>query len=277
MALGEDNATAGPPEVARYHLLVIGVEYYTNYARLHNTVTDAAKVAGALIGRYSFDRPGTVADLRMTDRRYDRPEYPNPIPLYQSAGTTCLFNENASRDNILDKLDEYASSGGDTGLGEDDALVIYFAGHGIFKDPFYYLVLHNSDISKPRTMISVDEIALPLKNYAVQKKGRHILLILDSCFAGGASFGFTTSQTGKNRFSRQILTSCSAEQPADDGLLYAGSAFANALCNALKENQEPTINIEKLKILQEAKFAADETKTSDVQRIETGAMPGALG
>jgi hypothetical protein len=260
----------------RYHLLVIGIEYYAHFTQLPNAVLDAAQIADLLTDKYNFDRPENFDTLQQTDNRYQNPAFNSPLPVFNSQFTTCLYNEAAKKNDITKKLDEYAGITGNNKLGEFDALVIYFAGHGIFKNDTYYLIAQDSNKNDPGSFITVDEIAMRFKNYPTQKHSQHVLLILDSCYAGGANLGLTAGLAAMGTFTRQVLTSCTNEQPANDGVIYRGSAFARSLQSALQQNQSPLTSIDALVLAQRVQFESDETKSSDFQTIELANLPGAL-
>ena len=65
-----------------------------------------------------------------------------------------------------------------------DRLLLYFAGHGIARNsdtsPEGYLVPQDGDINHPETLLRMGD----LHDWLSQLECRHLLVILDCCFAG---------------------------------------------------------------------------------------------
>ncbi|MBD3883866.1 caspase family protein [Phormidium tenue FACHB-886] len=139
-------------------------------------------------------------------------------------------------------------------LGADDRLLFYFAGHGIALDgedgPAGYLVPQNALLGNPASFLRMQDLhdaltALPC---------RHLLAILDCCFAGAFRWASTRKLLAipkvihKERFDRfitdpawQVITSAASDQQALDSLATDDrgqqgnhSPFAAALIQALQ-------------------------------------------
>ena len=132
------------PGQGRYYALVIGINNYTQYPKLQTPHDDATALAAVLHEQYGF----TVEKLM-----------------------------DATRDQILGTLDHYRGS-----LGEDDSLLVYFAGHG-FNDTkinrAYWLPIDATPDTFSRWISGIDitdrDKAMP---------ARHVLIIADSCYSG---------------------------------------------------------------------------------------------
>lgn len=145
-----------------------------------------------------------------------------------------------------------------TELGADDRLLVYFAGHGIALDgddgPTGYLIPQDGAVDDRRSFLAMTELQSWLNGLPC----RHLLLILDCCFAGAFRWASTRNLTvvpeviHQERYDRfiqspawQVLTSAAYDQTALD--LLAGdvkrglapntenshSPFAYALFQAL--------------------------------------------
>jgi energy-coupling factor transporter ATP-binding protein EcfA2 len=133
---------------------------------------------------------------------------------------------------------------------EDTRVVIYYAGHGIQQDKSTglegYLVPTDADILDSRSFIAMKELAATIKSLA----SRHVLLILDCCFAGTFNF-LSTKMVGFDEDnekmssqyfdmytqcqSRKVLTSSTARQKAFDKIDFddSNSPFTKLLVKAI--------------------------------------------
>jgi len=146
---------------------------------------------------------------------------------FKSENVTVLFDEEATRDNILQTLDDLASK-----LTDTDNLIIYFSGHGEYKKSQNngYWIPVNAE-QKHSQYISNSDI----KDHLNVIKAHHIFLISDACFSGSL---FRSSQ-GKNvttyydkYASRWGLTSGRGIVP--DGKPGTNSPFAKELLKHLR-------------------------------------------
>ena len=127
-----------------YFALIIGNNDYKNFDKLETPIVDAEAISKTLKETYNFK-------------------------------TEIL--ENATRDQILDKLYEYRSI-----LNENDNFLIYYAGHGSEDESSSegYWQPVGSKKNKPSSWISNSEILTNIRAL----KAKHILIIVDSCFSG---------------------------------------------------------------------------------------------
>ena len=195
-------------------LFVVGIDTYIRWPRLSTAVYDAKAFRNVLLSRYHFDKNHLIE----------------------------LYDEKATRKNIIDRLRLLAGK-----VGEQDSLVIYFAGHG-YLDPITKIgswVPVESGVNEASTWISNQEIKNYLRVDVI--KAKHILLISDSCFSGVFFRGSrgklpeVTDSAIKKAYeltSRQAITSGGLEPVSDEGF-GKNSVFSYFLNNALKENQKP--------------------------------------
>jgi uncharacterized caspase-like protein len=127
------------------YLLMIGIDEYLHEARLYNCVKDVKCVAEVLTTRFQF----------------------NPEDLF------LLLNENASKRNIYKQLIELIDI-----LQENDSIVIYYAGHGFYKENLNegYLVPYDASASYIDTCIELSMFSKFINTF----KAKHILFISDS-------------------------------------------------------------------------------------------------
>ncbi|MBL0177429.1 MAG: caspase family protein [Ignavibacteria bacterium] len=195
-----------------YHALIIAEEEYTNprYQKLKRPAQDARNLADVLIDMYHFDEPNVR--LMFNPKRRD---------IYSAFDTL-----------------EYK-------LTEDDNILIFYAGHGLFEEKTGqgYWIPCDADENKS-TWISNGAIRDALK--AIMAK--HVLLISDACF-GGSIFndmrGTTLNlealvQRRYAKRSRKAITSTGYEETSDV------SVFMEVLLAALKNNTEEYLDMWKL-------------------------------
>ncbi|MEN8254776.1 MAG: caspase family protein [Verrucomicrobiota bacterium] len=202
----QNPATPAVP-ILNYHALVIGVDDYagTGWPQLGTARADAEAMGNILQSRYGFNVTG-------------------------------LTGSQATRGNILRALDQLMH------LTANDALLIYFAGHGFYDkqmDEGYWIPhgaqrfrmgqpakedwLWNSSISRVLN-------ALPAK---------HVLLMADTCYAGSLFRGeeeVLKSNPWYHRAmevpSRYLITSGNLEPVLDSGIRH--SVFAQEILNYLQ-------------------------------------------
>ncbi|GEM_PF-2217690 len=146
-----------------------------------------------------------------------------------------LADRNATRRNILDKLEELMRKTGPRG-----SLLIYFAGHGYLdrhKSNMSYLIPY--DGSRDERVLASRNIPIPaIKQLARACDVQHVYLVLDCCYAGmicmrsGYTFGHSLPDFHYLRELVQepvvnVLAASGAAQKAIDGLF--GRVFRETL------------------------------------------------
>lgn len=167
--------------------------------------------------------------------------------LEQKYGFSTLFIPNASEKNILNTINDFYEQ-----IGENDNLLIYYAGHGNIS---------RSDLSRTErgywlpVDAGKDNISNWINNSVISDhldrlKARSVLVISDSCYAGylGSEkspflFGVSGSQSekaiqaGLSRRARVVISS-GGVKPVLDGSNKTHSIFAGALIDALEQNED---------------------------------------
>lgn len=146
-------------EFERSLAVVIGINDYQNgIARLKTAVPDAVAIATILQDRYQYQLVHPTFD------------------------TGVVVNGYATRENLKSLFIDVIPNQIKPGKG--DRLLLYFAGHGIARSsdtgPEGYLVPQNGKIDRPDSLLRMGELNFWLS----QLQCRHLLVILDCCFAG---------------------------------------------------------------------------------------------
>lgn len=201
-------------------LFVIGIDQYKNWFQLKNAVGDARGIQEVFMEQFGF------------------------TPILDP-----LYDEEATRDNIKDRLDEMRKL-----LKPDDNLVIFFAGHGetrvdtvgdrVIKAGFI-IPADGDALSSHRwsSYISIQEFM----SEVARLPARHVTLLLDACHSGIAldddaqQFRGTDSAPPAalvNAVSRRVITSARGDQLANDrGPVGGHSLFTGMLVQGLKNGQ----------------------------------------
>ena len=131
------------------YLLLIGVNDYSKWNRLHNAVKDCQDIAYILTNYYQFDKENVIT----------------------------LYDNEATRENILETFESLQET-----LNENDNLLIYYAGHGFYDDraSLGYWVPVNARLNKIPDFIRNSTI----HDYLRTINTKHTLLIADACYAG---------------------------------------------------------------------------------------------
>ena len=193
----------------RYFALIIGIDQYKGtWPSLQNAVRDAKAVEEALREDFRFDAIIT------------------------------LYDHQATRAAIIQRFEKLAEV-----IVSDDNLMIYYSGHGDFKEQLNkgYWVPIDATTASTAGYISNSDIQTFLGGIAA----KHTLLISDACFAGDIFRGKTESipfanndryyQEVYRRLSRQAIAS-GGLQPVMDGGRDGHSVFTYYLLKALKSN-----------------------------------------
>lgn len=196
-----------------YHALVIGISDYTGtgWPQLGTARADAKAVGEVLRSRYGFN-------------------------------VTELTGQQASRGNILRTLDQLMN------LTPNDALLIYFAGHGYYDKQMDegYWIPHGAQRSRKDQPAKEDW----LWNSSISRvlsalPAKHILLVADTCYGGSLFRGEEIPEKSNHWYqqaikvpSRYLITSGNLEPVLDSGIRH--SVFAQEILNFL-QYAEPDI------------------------------------
>jgi WD40 repeat protein len=188
--------------------IVAGENKLTAYAFNHDNIKSSDATL-TVTGADSLKRKGTLQILAVGVSQYANREYnlsyttddatsfATQLKLeqekrtqYQSVEIKTLMNENATKANILAELKKLAAS-----VQPEDAVVVYFSGHGKASGDHFYLVPHDLGYSGPRDQLS-DEglqqiLTHSISDLELEEAFRGIdagqmFMIIDACNSGQA-------------------------------------------------------------------------------------------
>jgi peptidoglycan/xylan/chitin deacetylase (PgdA/CDA1 family)/uncharacterized caspase-like protein len=191
------QAAVPPPAPALYHegwAVIIGIDNYPKWPKLHYAVNDANGIKDILLGKFHF-----------------KPDH-----------VVTLLNEDATREKILSALGDTLSN--PKNVQRDDRVFVFFAGHGSTRKlpsgrDLGYIIPFDADTENFQgqsiSMTNFQDISESIP-------AKHVLFIMDSCYSGLA---VTRGQADNNylremtrRTARQMLTAGGAnEEVADNG------------------------------------------------------------
>lgn len=206
-------------QVGKYYALIIGNNNYIHLPKLKTAVEDAKAVDKILRDKFGFE-------------------------------TKLLLN--ATREQIIVALNEYRR------IGENDNLVIYYAGHG-FNDTevekAYWLPV-DARTEDNANWISADDITTNVKKL----NARHVLIVADSCYSGTISRGSDLVVLGAKPTEREkyllkmsdgksrTLMASGGNEPVTDGGGGLYSVFAAALLIGILDMEKDIFTAEELYI-----------------------------
>jgi uncharacterized protein (TIGR02145 family) len=187
----------------RNYVLAISIDEYGEGANLANCVNDANGLIEVLIKQYGFEEDHIFR----------------------------LFNEKATRRGIDKELSRLRDI-----LDQECNLILFFSGHGENDGDIHFIVPSDGVLGEHGTFYSICDLTQRLNGINCF----HMLVILNSCFAGGL-FESTTRQysdpTG-NLPSRWGISAGHSKEKVFDGTPGENSPFSKALIECLKENDE---------------------------------------
>lgn len=181
-------------EFTRNLAIVIGIERYAHVTPLPNAANDARALDEMLRKEHGFE-------------------------------TISRLDTEATRDNLRALFKDLS-----TKLRKDDRLLVYFAGHGVALDGDRgFLVPYDGESNKQDSLLSYED----LRRWLSDLPCRHLLVLLDCCFAG--SFQWSGKISGRrtrgdalyreqyrhwvDNPARQVITSTAFDQEALDNIL----------------------------------------------------------
>jgi peptidoglycan/xylan/chitin deacetylase (PgdA/CDA1 family)/TolA-binding protein len=212
-AVPMDEPAAGATFYRESWAVVVGIDQYQSWPRLHYAVNDARGVRDLLVKRYHF-----------------KPE-----------NVQVLLDGEATRANILKALGDRLAD--PNRVQRDDRVFVFFAGHGVTRKlpsgkSLGYLVPVDADRdnyqSQAISMTNFQDVseAIPAK---------HVLFVTDACYSGVAltrggapgAAGLAYLREVTRRTVRQMLTAGGADQEVADGGPQGHSIFTWALMQGL--------------------------------------------
>ncbi len=166
---------------------------------------------------------------------------------------TLLTGTEAARNRILEVIDQYVQGkGAGQGLGSDDALIVYFAGHGqtvathdLHRTGYlipYDAALVAGDTSEPDRWEREAINMIWLGEQARKMRCRHVLFLVDACYSGwlgarGDASARVDLREILARPSRAALTAGTEEQSAFGDAQLGHGVFTHYLIQQLTRDQ----------------------------------------
>jgi hypothetical protein len=201
-----------PGTDGKYYAIIIGINNYSDPSinELSRPIKDAEMFYDVITSRYTFDK--------------------NNIKLMRDA----TYAE------IVDALDHFAKI-----IEPADNFLIFYAGHGIWDPSSKIGFWLPSDAEKSSKLAWFRNSTL--RDYLLEIKAKHTLLISDACFAGSifkSRSAFTDAEVAINKLyelpSRKAMTSGTLTQVPDE------SVFLKYMIDRLRNNLDKYITSEEL-------------------------------
>ena len=182
-----------PPIYRDSWAVVIGIDTYPKWPKLHYAVNDANGIKEILTRKYGFK----------TDHVFT------------------LLNEDATREKILSVLGDTLSNS--KTVQKEDRVFVFFAGHGATRKlpsgrDLGYIIPYEADLENFQGQ------AISMTNFQDISEGipaKHVMFVMDSCYSGLALT--RAGQVNSNyirevsrRMARQMLTAGGANEQVDD-------------------------------------------------------------
>lgn len=207
-------------ELGDRYALLIGINEYKYFTPLETAVSDIEAIEKILKNNYGFQ-------------------------------TVTIKNQEATRENIIEAINTLRRK-----LGENDKLLIYYAGHGHFDrmtDTSYWIPYEAKPDSDAHYIEAKSAITTNLKRISAKQ----ILIVADSCYSGTLSrAGEVKLQSGsanrsayiKNISSRisRVLIASGGNEPVADGGGGGHSVFARAFMDGLMHPKHNIFSSEEL-------------------------------
>ncbi len=217
-----ENAPNPDLQYANKYAILIGIDSYdskSGFSPLNYAANDAIALKNLLIQKCGFP----------------------------AKNVKILINKEASREKILNALDDYSKEG----ISENSQLLVFFAGHGTTtgrnsnKRRGFLVPVDGDEEKLISTAISMEE----LRNQSESFKSKHVLFLVDACYGGLAQ-----SREGKGQFSKafiknvwsqkgsEIITAGSADETVLEAAEWQHSAFTKVLLDGIEKEEADTNN-----------------------------------
>ncbi len=142
--------------------------------------------------------------------------------LFRKVEVITLFDNDATRQNILAKLDDIASR-----IGQEDVFVFYYAGHGsMVEDKFFFIPTESSRLydigSLQKEAIEAGALQEKFRNIRALKQ----LIVMDACQSGGSVELLATRGAAEEKAIAQLSRSAGIHVMASAGSDQFATEFA---------------------------------------------------
>ncbi len=160
------------------------IESDINSAELFSEVTGKTSTCYVLaVGINQYKNPRMVLNYAKPDAEsFEKIINERGVQLYKNLEVHTLFDEDATRAAILNKMDELAAK-----IHQEDVFIFYYAGHGSMVDDRFFFIPSESlrlyDLSSlQRDAIEANVLQEKLKNIHALKQ----LIVMDACQSGAS-------------------------------------------------------------------------------------------
>ncbi|MEM9043272.1 MAG: caspase family protein [Pseudomonadota bacterium] len=190
----------GQTEQPTLHVLVVGAD---SYDPAIGPLAFAKSDAETILNEVSQSLPDVYADVK----------------------TEPLYNEDVTREGVLEAMQRIAERS-----APEDAVLVYFAGHGVQTDDGVYRYVTPEITTREQLLTrSVDQDAIIEGLSGLQ--AQNVLLMLDTCYSG--SFPAAAAGTINNETGFMVLSASNKVEEALDGYDGQNGVFAYAVKQAL--------------------------------------------
>ncbi len=237
-------------------LLVIGIDEYPGdgLTDLENAVNDARGVRDVMQDYFGFPEENTIE----------------------------LYNEEATRNNIVGAFDELANN-----TGRNDRVMVFYAGHGTQTElgdgrERGYIIPYDGDIDRRlATTISTEDLA----SFGEMIRAKHMYYVMDACYGGMIHSTRATSispqaqnymEAINQRHSRQAITAGGADEPVLDDYRGGHSVFTYNFISGLRDGLADLHGNGIITANELRQFMIDRVTTASQgrQNPQAGALPG---
>ncbi|MFN3784311.1 MAG: caspase domain-containing protein [Spirosomataceae bacterium] len=245
-----------PIKNAKFYALIIGIDKYNTrtWTNLSTCVSDCRALAQILSDNYQFTKIDT------------------------------LYNEQATRANILKKLNSLKTM---AELDSNSNVLVYYSGHGTETDNTGYWVPFDIDDDNTN-YFQVSEVKAKLKTVVDQNKARHCFVMVDACYSGSLFNNKQETEVVKieheekantiytNGISLQGLTSGGLKPvPSQSDICGSSSStFGCALLMTLRDKKDKYLSVSNLSFLVKQKM--DKDKGAKDQTPVFGALDSSM-
>ena len=188
--------------------------------------TEQPKLHLLVVGADSYDPSIGPLTYAKSDAQTILQEVERALPdLYASMTPEPLYNDDVTREGVLAAMERIAQRS-----KPEDAVLIYFAGHGVQTDDGVYRYVTPEVTTREELLTrSIDQDAIIQGLSGVQ--AQNVLLMLDTCYSG--SFPAAAAGTINNETGFMVLSASNKVEEALDGYDGQNGVFAYAVRQAL--------------------------------------------
>jgi WD40 repeat protein len=240
------------------------IESSTSYAEIHSESGELASTCHILsIGIDKYKNPS----MNLTFAKEDAEAFSKLLKekgqkMFKKIELTTLYNEEATKGNILKTLNELAKK-----IQKNDVFIFYYAGHGsMTEDQFFFIPSECTRLYEKNTLTKEAIEASELQQKFREIKALKQIIIMDACHSGG-SIEFLASRGGIEekaiaQLARSsgvhVLASAGSNETAIEVSELGHGLFTYILLKALKGEADGTPKDGKITVYELKSFLDDQ-------------------